>query len=126
MMDAMIDLFCDSFAEVPRRILLDIDDTEDRVHGGAGEMMRPLVAAIRLLPDRPATVRRVVPYRNGLAQVPGLPPLPVAHLGLRRQWLPGNRPGRSRPGDQAAFAATQKRWGGRPSTASMCQGGGVE
>jgi hypothetical protein len=34
MMDAMVDLFCDSFAEVPRRILLDIDDTLDRVHGG--------------------------------------------------------------------------------------------
>ena len=34
MMAAMIDLFCDSFDRVPRRILLDIDDTEDRVHGG--------------------------------------------------------------------------------------------
>ena len=34
MMAAMVDLFCDSFAEPPRRILLDIDDTEDRVHGG--------------------------------------------------------------------------------------------
>jgi hypothetical protein len=34
MMAAMVDLFCDSFAEVPRRIVLDIDDTEDRVHGG--------------------------------------------------------------------------------------------
>jgi Transposase DDE domain group 1 len=34
MMAAMVALFCDSFAEVPRRILLDIDDTEDRVHGG--------------------------------------------------------------------------------------------
>src|SRR3954454_5118927 len=33
MMAAMVDLFCDSFAEVPRRIVLDIDDTEDRVHG---------------------------------------------------------------------------------------------
>jgi hypothetical protein len=33
MMDAMVELFCDSFAEVPRRILLDIDDTLDRVHG---------------------------------------------------------------------------------------------
>src|SRR4051795_11494285 len=30
MMAAMVDLFCDSFEEVPRRILLDIDDTEDR------------------------------------------------------------------------------------------------
>jgi hypothetical protein len=34
MMAAMIELFCDSFDEVPRRIVLDIDDTEDRVHGG--------------------------------------------------------------------------------------------
>jgi hypothetical protein len=33
MMASMIDLFCDSFAQVPRRIVLDIDDTEDRVHG---------------------------------------------------------------------------------------------
>jgi hypothetical protein len=30
----MVELFCDSFEEVPRRILLDIDDTLDRVHGG--------------------------------------------------------------------------------------------
>jgi len=34
MMAAMIGLFCDSFVTVPRRIVLDIDDTEDRVHGG--------------------------------------------------------------------------------------------
>jgi hypothetical protein len=34
MMAAMIALFCDSFAQVPSRIVLDIDDTEDRVHGG--------------------------------------------------------------------------------------------
>jgi hypothetical protein len=33
MMAAMVELFCDSFDQVPRRILLDIDDTEDRVHG---------------------------------------------------------------------------------------------
>jgi hypothetical protein len=33
MMAAMVELFCDSFTEVPRRIVLDIDDTEDRVHG---------------------------------------------------------------------------------------------
>ena len=33
MMAAMIDLFCDSFAEIPRRIVLDIDDTEDKAHG---------------------------------------------------------------------------------------------
>jgi len=34
MMDAMIELFCDSFDQVPRRLVLDIDDTEDEVHGG--------------------------------------------------------------------------------------------
>jgi hypothetical protein len=34
MMAAMVELFCDSFEEVPRRLVLDIDDTEDRVHGG--------------------------------------------------------------------------------------------
>jgi len=33
MMAAMVELFCDSFIEVPRRIVLDIDDTEDKVHG---------------------------------------------------------------------------------------------
>jgi hypothetical protein len=34
MMAAMVELFCDSFEEVPRRIVLDIDDTEDRAYGG--------------------------------------------------------------------------------------------
>jgi hypothetical protein len=33
MMAALVELFCDSFAAVPRRIVLDIDDTLDRVHG---------------------------------------------------------------------------------------------
>jgi hypothetical protein len=33
MMAAMVELFCDSFTEVPHRIVLDIDDTEDRAHG---------------------------------------------------------------------------------------------
>jgi Transposase DDE domain group 1 len=33
-MAAMVELFCDSIEAVPRRILLDIDDTEDWVHGG--------------------------------------------------------------------------------------------
>ena len=33
MMAAMVELFCDSFSKVPRRIVLDIDDTEDRAYG---------------------------------------------------------------------------------------------
>jgi hypothetical protein len=31
---AMVDLYCDSFRQVPKRITLDIDDTFDAVHGG--------------------------------------------------------------------------------------------
>jgi len=31
---AMVDLYCDSFPTVPKRIVLDIDDTFDAVHGG--------------------------------------------------------------------------------------------
>ena len=31
---AMVDLYCESFHKVPRRITLDIDDTFDAVHGG--------------------------------------------------------------------------------------------
>ena len=33
MMDVMVELFCDSFTVVPRGLVLDIDDTLDRVHG---------------------------------------------------------------------------------------------
>jgi len=32
--NALIDQYCSSFRQVPRRIVLDIDDTFDRVHGG--------------------------------------------------------------------------------------------
>jgi len=31
---SMIDLFCESFDRIPQRIVLDIDDTDDAVHGG--------------------------------------------------------------------------------------------
>jgi hypothetical protein len=31
---AMVDLYCESFRQVPKRIILDIDDTFDAVHGG--------------------------------------------------------------------------------------------
>ena len=31
---AMVDLYCESFHQVPERITLDIDDTFDAVHGG--------------------------------------------------------------------------------------------
>jgi hypothetical protein len=34
MMAAMVELFCDSFKDVPRHLVFDIDDTEERVHGG--------------------------------------------------------------------------------------------
>ena len=51
MMAAMIELFCDSFEQVPRRILLDIDDTEDRVHGGQQlALLNPHYGRRRFLP----------------------------------------------------------------------------
>jgi hypothetical protein len=31
---ALVDLYCESFHQVPKRITLDIDDTFDAVHGG--------------------------------------------------------------------------------------------
>jgi hypothetical protein len=31
---AMVDLYCESFGQVPKRITLDVDDTFDAVHGG--------------------------------------------------------------------------------------------
>ena len=31
---AMVDFYCDSFRHVPRRIVLDVDDTFDAAHGG--------------------------------------------------------------------------------------------
>jgi hypothetical protein len=31
---ALVDLYCDSFVQVPSHITLDLDDTFDRVHGG--------------------------------------------------------------------------------------------
>ena len=31
---AIVDLYCESFRTVPKRIVLDIDDTFDAVHGG--------------------------------------------------------------------------------------------
>jgi len=32
--NAMVELYCASFKQVPNRIVLDIDDTFDAVHGG--------------------------------------------------------------------------------------------
>src|SRR6202035_5781875 len=32
---AMVDLYCESYSKVPKRIVLDIDDTFDAVHGGS-------------------------------------------------------------------------------------------
>ena len=52
MMAAMVELFCDSFEQVPRRIVLDIDDTEDRAHGrqelalAPAHRLRPAVVAV--------------------------------------------------------------------------------
>ena len=52
MMAAMVELFCDSFPEIPRRIVLDVDDTEDRVHGWQ-ELALSTLTTTALLPADP-------------------------------------------------------------------------
>jgi transposase len=53
---AMVDLYCESFRQVPKRITLDIDDMFDAVHGGQ-QLRKP--------PLPPSTVQRVVDLAVG-------------------------------------------------------------
>ena len=48
----MIDLFCDSFERVPQRIVLDIDDTPDAVHGGQQLALWTLLTKVATSCDR--------------------------------------------------------------------------
>src|SRR4051812_41431989 len=45
---AMVDLYCSSFQQVPKRIVLDIDDTFDAVHGGESIRMSGVFTPRRL------------------------------------------------------------------------------
>jgi hypothetical protein len=65
MMAAMVKLFCDSFEQVPRRIVLDIDDTKDRVAGRRAPTAP--IPCNRPAPDdcaTGATVRRAPDHRR--------------------------------------------------------------
>src|SRR4051812_22699570 len=42
---AMVDLYCASFRQVPKQIVLDIDDTFDAVHGG--QQLVPVIDRLR-------------------------------------------------------------------------------
>jgi hypothetical protein len=53
---AMVDLYCESFRQVPKRITLDIDDTFDAVHGG--QQLR-LFNSRRMRSIRPGALRRI-------------------------------------------------------------------
>ena len=94
MMAAMVELFCDSFAEVPHRIVLDVDDTEDRVsrRPGARALPRPLRRA--LLPADPR-------LRGDHGQAGGGDPAPRQDPG-RGQSDP--RPAARDPGHPPALA----------------------
>jgi hypothetical protein len=101
MMAAMVNLFCDSFATVPSRIVLDIDDTEDAVHGGQQSALfnahydshcflpmhvyeaqsgKPVATILRLWPHRSHDLVRTQP-RRGAARPPQPSCLPA---GARR------------------------------------------
>jgi hypothetical protein len=59
---AMVDLYCESFATVPKRITLDIDDTFDAVHGG--QQLRLFNALRRIWISADRRVRRRGPLRH--------------------------------------------------------------
>ena len=61
MMAAMVDLFCDSFDQIPRRILLDIDDTEDRTAANSCPCSTPITTAAAF--SRSISTRRAVASR---------------------------------------------------------------
>src|SRR3984893_5186493 len=61
---AMVDLYCESFRQVPKRIVLDIDDTFDAVHGG--QQLRLFNAHYDEYGFQPI-VRRRRPLRHGCA-----------------------------------------------------------
>src|SRR5205807_6935551 len=59
---AMVDLYCASFKQVPKRIVLDIDDTFDAVHGG--QQLRLFNAHYDDYGFQPIVVRRRGPFRH--------------------------------------------------------------
>src|SRR6478736_5828220 len=61
MMAAMVDLFCDSFDQIPRRILLDIDDTEDLTAANSSPCSTPITTAAAF--SRSISTRRAVASR---------------------------------------------------------------
>ena len=63
---AMVDLYCASFREVPKRIALDVDDAFEAVHGGpaVAVVQRPLR---RLRVSADGRVRRRGPFCRGYA-----------------------------------------------------------
>ena len=75
MVRAMVDLYCEFFKQVPKRITLDIDDTFDAVHGG--QQLR-LFNAVKneadALPISPAAKRLAVigPLANASAEMRGV------------------------------------------------------
>src|SRR3984893_12632755 len=62
---AMVDLYCESFRQVPKRIVLDIDDTFDAVYGG--QQLRLFNAHYDEYGFQPIRVRRRGPLRHGCA-----------------------------------------------------------
>ena len=89
---AMVDLYCASFREVPKRITLDIDDTFDAVHGGQQLRLfeRPLR---RLWVSADGRVRRGGPFCRGhaasgqAAERQGGPSVPApAVRAVRANW----------------------------------------
>jgi Transposase DDE domain group 1 len=121
---AMVDLYCASFRQVPKRIVLDIDDTFDAVHGG--QQLRLFNAHHDEYGFQPIVVFDGAGRFVGAVLRPAKRPNGAeirAHLrrlvrAIRSNW----------PNTRILIRADSHycRWGGcRPlQTASMCENGG--
>jgi hypothetical protein len=85
---AMVDLYCESFRTVPRRIVLDIDDTFDAVHGG--QQLRLFNAQAFNLAHRSVRYFTPAPHQGRCPRhrVEDHDPYPMAHRLSRPENLP--------------------------------------
>src|SRR5271165_3850560 len=92
---AMVDLYCASFAKVPKRITLDIDDRFDAVHGG--QQLRLFNAHVACPRARPEGRVRFSAHRG------------VRRRGPLRHRRASSRQTPERQGDQALLAPARAR-----------------
>jgi hypothetical protein len=125
MMAAMVELFCDGFEAVPQRILLDIDDTEDRVTAASSwRCSTPTTTAVVFCRSTFTRRRRASPSPSSCAPA-------RRQTGPRWRWYcatssavfaPAGRQSRSSCA-ATAITAAPRRWRGASAGASATSSG---